>query len=376
MDGMTATKLKVKTTKPKTTTRLISLLRRHNMRFFNFRGLFVCALLLLPCAALRAQTKSASGYHVVKQFKLGGDGGWDYLTVDPKARRVYISRSTHVMVVDADTGAVVGDIPDTSGVHGIALVPDAGKGYTSNGRASTVTVFDLKTLKALKQIPVGKNPDAIIYDPASKRVFTMNGASNDATAIDAQTDTVAGTVALGGRPEFAVADEKGHVYANLEDKSSIVEFDSRKLAVETRWPLAPGEEPSGLAFDRKHRRLLSVCSNKLMVVVNADDGKEVTTLPIGSGVDAAAFDSDTGLAFSSNGDGTLTVVREDSPDKFSVVENVKTQRGARTLALDPKTHQIYLVTAEFGPPPAPTPERPRPRPSIIPGSFILLVVGR
>jgi YVTN family beta-propeller protein len=347
------------------------------MRLFNLRSLLVCALLLSSCAAaVSAQTKTPSGYHIVKQFKLGGDGGWDYLTVDPKARRLYVSRSTHVMVVDADTGAVVGDIPDTAGVHGIALVPDAGKGYTSNGRTSTVTVFDLKTLKALKQIPVGKNPDAIIYDPASKRVFTMNGASNDATAIDAQTDTVAGTIALGGRPEFAVADEKGHVYANLEDKSTIVEFDSRKLAVETRWPLAPGEEPSGLAFDRKHRRLLSVCANKLMVVVNADDGKEVMTLPIGGGVDAAAFDPDTGLAFSSNGDGTLTVVREDSPDKFSVVENIKTQRGARTLALDPKTHQIYLVTAEFGPPPAPTPERPRPRPSIVPGSFILLVVGR
>src|SRR5256885_2222419 len=189
------------------------------MKLFNRRGLLlVCLLLVFHSIALNAQTKSTSGYHVVKQVKLGGDGGWDYLTIDAKARRLYISRSTHVMVVDADTGAVVGDIPNTNGVHGIAIVSDLNKGFTSNGRDSTVTVFDLKTLKALKTIPVGKNPDAIIYDPASKRVFTMNGASNDTTAIDPQSETVVGTIALEGRPEFAVADEKGRVYVNLEDK--------------------------------------------------------------------------------------------------------------------------------------------------------------
>jgi YVTN family beta-propeller protein len=340
--------------------------------------LSVCLLVIFfQTTALDAQTKSAApGYHVVKQYKLGGEGGWDYLMLDPKARRLYVSHATHVMVVDADSGAVVGDIPDTAGVHGIALVQDLNKGYTSNGRSSTVTVFDLKTLKVLKQIPVGKNPDAIIYDPASKRVFTMNGASNDATAIDAQTDTVAGTLALDGRPEFAVSDEKGHVYVNLEDKSAVVEFDPRKLSVMARWPLAPGEEPSGLALDGKNRRLFAVCSNKMMVVLNADDGKVVANVPIGSGVDAAAFDPETGLAFSSNGEGTLTVVREDSRDKFTVVENAQTQRGARTMALDTKTHQVYLATAEFGPPPAPTPERPRPRPSILPGTFTILVLGR
>jgi YVTN family beta-propeller protein len=313
---------------------------------------------------------------LLKQYKLGGEGGWDYLTIDAAARRLYISHATHVLVVDADTGAIVGDIPDTPGVHGIAIVEDAGKGYVSNGRASTVTVFDLKTLKSLKQIPVGKNPDAIIYDAASKRVFTMNGASSDATAIDVKTDTVTGTLALGGRPEFAVTDEQGHIFVNLEDKSAVVEFNSRKLAVEAKWPIAPVEEPSGLAFDRKHHRLFAVGSNKMMAVVNADTGKVVTTLPIGSGVDAAAFDPETGLIFSSNGDGTLTIMHEDSPDKYSVVENIATQRGARTMTLDPKTHQVYLVTAEFGPTPAPTPERPRPRPSIVPGSFILLVIGK
>ena len=347
------------------------------MRLFIRRGVFVCLLLVCQCAATSAQTKSPSGYHVVKQVKLGGEGGWDALAFDAKGNRLFISRSTHVMVVDADTGAMVGDIPDTQGVHDIALVEDLDKGYTSNGRASTVTVFDLKTLKVLKQIPVGKNPDAIIYDPASKRVFTFNGASNDATAIDAKTDTVAGTIPLGGKPEFAVSDGKGRVYVNLEDKSTLVELDSRKLAVEASWPLAPGKEPSGLAIDRKHGRLFAACSNKLLVVVSADNGKVLTTLPTGSGTDGAEFDPGTDLAFSPNGgDATLTVIHEDSPDKFTVLENVPTQRGARTIALDPKKHRIFLITAEFGPPPAPTPERPRPRPSIVPGSFTLLVVGK
>ena len=346
------------------------------MKLFTWRGLFVCLLLASQCAAAGAKQKSPPGYHLIKEVRLGGEGGWDYLTFDAKGKRLFISRSTHVMVVDADTGAVVGDIPGTEGVHGIALVPDLGKGYTSNGRANTVTVFDLKTLKVLKQVPVGQNPDAIIYDPASKRVFTMNGRSNDTTAIDAATDTVAGTVALDGRPEFAVSDERGHVFVNLEDKSSVAEFDPRRLAVLARWPIAPGEEPSGLAIDRKHSRLFSTGANKTLVVLDALTGKVVSTLPIGGGVDAAGFDPETGLAFSSNGEGTLTVVREDSPDKFTVLENVATRRGARTMALDPKTHRVFLVTAEFGPPPAPTPERPRPRPSVVPGSFTLLILGR
>ena len=347
------------------------------MKLSNWRGLFVCVLVAFLSVAACAKQKSPSGYHLIKQVKLGGEGGWDYLTFDAKGNRLFISRSTHVMVLDADTFAVVGDIPDTQGVHGIALAEDVGKGYTSNGRANTVTVFDLKTLKVLKQIPVGQNPDAIMYDPASKRVFTMNGRSNDTTAIDAASDTVAGTVALGGRPEFAVSDERGHVFVNLEDKSMVAEFDSRKLGeVLARWPIAPAEEPSGLAIDRKHARLFSTGANKTLAVLDAEKGKVVATLPIGGGVDAAGFDADTGLAFTSNGEGTLTVVREDSPDKFTVLENVPTQRGARTMALDPKTHRVFLVTAEFGPPPAPTPERPRPRPSIVPGSFTLLVLGR
>ena len=334
---------------------------------------FVALLFILAGAAL---TAGPSGYHIAKTAKVGGDGGWDYLTVDSKARRVYISRGTHVMVVDADAATVVGDIPNTNGVHGIAIAGDMDKGFISDGRDGNVTIFDTKTLKVLGTAPAGKNPDAIIYDPASKRVFAFNGTSKDATAIDAKTGTVAGTIPLGGKPEFAAADEKGHVFVNIEDTSEIVQFDSNKLSVETRWKIAPGEEPSGLALDRKHRRLFSVCSNKLMVVVNADTGKVITTLPIGSGTDAAGFDPETGYAFSSNGEGTLTVVHEDSPDKFSVVENVPTQARARTMALDAKTHQVYLVTAEFGPAPAATAQTPRPRPPMIPGSFTMLILSR
>lgn len=342
------------------------------------RSTHLCILLLGLFLMFQVVVFSAgpSGYHVAKKTVLGGEGGWDYLTVDSKARRVYISRGSHVMVVDADTVAVVGDIPNTNGVHGIAIAPEMDKGFISDGRDGTVTIFDIKTLKVLGTAPAGKNPDAIIYDPASKRVFAFNGSSKDATAIDAKTGEVAGTISLGGKPEFAAADEKGHVFVNIEDKSEIVQFDSNKLAVENRWSIAPGEEPSGLAIDRKNRRLFAVCGNKLMAVVNADTGKVVTTLPIGAGTDAAGFDPETGFAFSSNGEGTLTVVHEDSPDKFTVVENVPTQARARTMALDTKTHQVFVVTAEFGPAPAATAQQPRPRPPMLPGTFTLITLSR
>ena len=343
------------------------------MRISLSSVLFVCVLVLLASLVLAA---GSSGYHVAKKTVLGGDGGWDYLTVDAKARRIYISRGTHVMVVDADSAAVVGDIPGTNGVHGIAIASDMDKGFISDGRDGNVTIFDTKTLKVLGTTPAGKNPDAIIYDQASKRVFAFNGSSKDATAIDAKTGTVAGTIPLGGKPEFAAADEKGHVFVNIEDTSEIVQFDSNKLTVENRWKIAPGEEPSGLAMDRKHRRLFSVCSNKLMVIVNADTGQVVTTLPICAGTDAAGFDPETGYAFSSNGEGTLTVVHEDSADKFSVVDTVPTQVRARTMALDTKTHQVFLVTAQFGAPPAATAQQPRPRAPMVPGSFTLLTMSR
>jgi YVTN family beta-propeller protein len=343
------------------------------MRASRSSILFAGILMLIASLVLLA---GPSGYHVAKKTVLGGDGSWDYLTIDSKTRRVYISRGTHVMVVDADSSAVVGDIPNTNGVHGIAIASDMDKGFVSDGRDNNVTIFDTKTLKVLGTTSTGKNPDAILYDPASKRVFTFNGGSNDSTAIDAKTGTVAGTVPLGGRPEFAVADEKGHVFVNIEDKSEIVQFDSNKLAVENRWKIAPGEEPSGLAIDRKHHRLFSVCSNKLMVVLNADNGSVVTTLSICASTDAAGYDPETGYAFSSNGEGTLTVVHEDSPDKFSVVDTVPTQARARTMALDAKTHQVFTVTAEFGKPPAPTAQTPRPPAPMVRGSFTLLVVSR
>lgn len=350
-------------------------MKLHSTRRLFIHSFICCGLLLSMSAVIPA--KPGPGYHLLKKFVLGGEGGWDLLAFDSAANRLYISRGTHVMVVDPDSGAVVGDIPNTPRVHGIAVAPEFGKGFTSNGGDGTVTIFDLKTLKTLGQAKAGKNPDAIIYDPASKRVFSFNAGSNDVTAIDAKTGTVAGTLALGGKPELAVADDHGKIFVNLEDKSAVVELDARKLAIDATWPLAPGEEPTGIALDRKHHRLFIACANKLMAVVNADNGKLVTTFPIGDGPDGAAFDSDRQLAFSPNGaDGTLTVAHEDSPDKISVLENIATQRGARTLELDEHGHRVFLVTAEFGPTPAPTAERPRPRPPMVPGSFTLLVFGK
>jgi YVTN family beta-propeller protein len=336
---------------------------------------FVAGLSLAGSNLARAE-RSQMCYRILKTVKLGGDGGWDCLTVDSQARRLYISRGTHVMVVNADSGEVIGDIPGTNGVHGIALVPALGKGFTSNGRDNTVGVFDLKTLHVSKQIAVGKNPDSIFYDPESRLIFSGNGGSRDITAIDPGSETVKGTIPLDGKPEFAVADE-GHVYVNLEDKSVIARIDSRKLVVDARWPLTPGEEPTGLAIDQKHHRLFAACANKLMAVVNTADGHVTASVPTGAGADGAEFDSSGQMAFSPNGaDGTLTIIHEETPDKFSVVQTLRTQKGARTVTLDPKTHKVFLITAEFGPPPAPTAERPHPRPSIVPGSFTLLIVGK
>ncbi|HLW83605.1 MAG TPA: YncE family protein [Candidatus Sulfotelmatobacter sp.] len=338
----------------------------------NFRlwiAVFIVTLAAVPLAA-------APGYHVVSTYKLGGDGGWDYLTADASARRLYISRGTHVMVVDADSGKSVGDIADTPGVHGIALAPELGRGFTSNGREGTVSIFDIKTLATSNKVKVGDNPDAILYDPATKRVFTFNGRSQDSTAIDAASGKVLGTIKLDGKPEFAASDAKGEIFVNIEDKSELVAIDPNKLEVKAKWPLAPCTEPSGLAIDRKNRRLFVGCDNKMMAVVDADSGKVLATPSIGDGVDATAFDDETGLAFASCGEGVLTVVKEESPDKFSVAENVPTQQGARTLALDAKTHNVFVVTAKFGPPPAATADNPRPRRSILPDSFVALVVGK
>lgn len=338
------------------------------------RAHFMAGILAITFLAAVA-VAAGPGYHVIKTYTLGGEGGWDYLTLDGASRHLYISRATHVIVIDADSGKAVGDIADTPGVHGIALDTGAGRGFVSNGREGTVSIVDLSTLKTLNKVKVGENPDAVLYDSASKRVFTFNGRSHDSSALDAVKGEVVGTIKLDGKPEFAVSDGKGGVFVNIEDKSELVSLDPDKLVVKARWPLAPCEEPSGLAMDRKNRRLFSGC-DKLMAIVDADSGKVISTLPICDGVDATAYDDETHLAFASCHDGKLTVIQEESPNKFSVAETVTTQEGARTMALDPKTHQVYTVTAKFGPRPAPTADNPHPRPTILPDSFVVLVVGR
>jgi YVTN family beta-propeller protein len=327
------------------------------------------AALLAGAAASADAPKPA--YKVLKKIEVGGEGGWDYLTMDPDARRLYIARADRVTVLDVDTGKVVGEVRGTPGVHGVALDVRRKRGYASNGGDSTVTVFDLGTLREVARVKVGTRPDAILYDPATDRVFTFNAGSKDATALEAKDGSVAGTVPLGGKPEFAVSDGKGSVYVNLEDKGEVVRFDAKGLEVKDRWPLAPGKEPTGLAMDRSKRRLFATCGNEKMVVLDADGGKVLGTAPIGKGTDAAAFDPEAGLAFSSNRDGTLTVVAEGPPGEFRQVANVATQAGARTMALDEKTHHLLLVTARFKPP-APG-ERRR---AVEPGTFVVLVVGR
>jgi DNA-binding beta-propeller fold protein YncE len=322
--------------------------------------------------AVLAVAATASGYHPLAKVTLGGEGFWDYLAMDAGARRLYITRWTHVMVVDADSYHVVGDIPGIEGVHGIAIAREFGRGFISEDEANRVTIFDLKTLQKLGSAKTGQNPDAVIYDPASKRVFAFSGHDGTATAIDAATGSGVGSIDLGGSPEFAVADRQGHIYNNLEDKNEVVEIDSKTLKILNRWPLAPGEGPSAIAMDLGHRRLFIGCHNRMMVVMDADTGKVVASPAIGEGVDAARFDAGNQLLFSSNGDGTLTVIHEDSPDKYSVIDNVQTERGARTMELDEKLHRIYTVTADLGP----QPKEPHQPPSMAPGTFRLLVLGQ
>ncbi len=335
------------------------------------RSISLCVAILALCAAPVAA--AAPNYHVVHRFVLGGEGGWDYLTYDPDGRRLFISRSTHVMVVDPMTGKVLGDIPNTPGVHGVALAPELGKGFTSNGGDGTVTVFDLHSLQTITTIhTAAQNPDGIVYDPANKRVLTFNGRSNDATVIDAQTNGVVATIPLAGRPEFPAADGKGMVYANIESTSEIVAIDTRKAAILARWPLGACQSPSGLSMDQTNRRLFTACQGQ-MGVVNADSGKVIATLPTGAGTDATRFDPQRRFAFASNGrDATLTVVQQLSPDSYAVVQNAKTELGARTMALDPQTGNIFLVTAQMQINPNAT--NPRQRYQAVPGTFALLVV--
>ena len=331
-------------------------------------------ILAIMCVTFSLSAQS-SGYRIANKFHIDGDDGWDALSADDATGRLYISHGTIVQVVDESNGTVLATITGLNGVHGIALATDLNKGFISSGRDSSVTVFDLKSFATTNKINVtGRNPDAILYDPYTHRVFTFNGGSSNATVIDATNDAVIGTIALDGKPEFPAADGKGKVYINIEDKSELSVINASSMTVESTWPLSPGEEPSGLALDAENHILFSACNNKTMVIINADNGKIITTLPIGERVDGADFDPATKRAFSSNGDGTLTVIQEESKDKFSVVENVETQKGARTIAIDKKTHHIFMPKADFDPPPPPTTDNPHPRPKLKPGTFIILDV--
>ena len=325
-----------------------------------------------------AQTKGpVASYEKVRKITIGGEGSWDFLEVDAANRKLYVARSTRVIVVDLDTEKVVGEIAETPGVHGIAFVPDLNRGFTSNGGDSTVTVFDLKTLKTLGKVKANGRPDIITYEPVTRRVLSFNHGTNDITAIDPAEMKVVGTLAAGGVPELAVSDEKGHVFVNLEDTSEILEFDAKTMKTIRKFSLSPGEEPTGLAFDAKQRKLFSTCANRKLTVSDADSGKVVQTLEIGPGPDGCIFDAERKLIFSSNGgDGTLTIIREKTPGQYEVAANIKTQVSAKTIAMDPKTHRLYLsaATIDEKAPMTKTKKGAGRRPFVA-GSFGVIVVG-
>ncbi|GAB3788680.1 hypothetical protein GCM10028818_55740 [Spirosoma horti] len=331
-------------------------------------ALWISVVCLSLTGSLFAQS---ANYQLVKKTIIGGEGGWDYLLADAEGSRLYISHGTQVDVLDLKSHEKLGVITPTPGVHGIAVVPGTSIGYTTNGRPNTATMFNAKTFKVIKEIPTGKKPDAIMYDAFSKRVFIFNKEGNSATVLDATTGNIAGTVELGGAPEAAVSDDHGLIFVNLEDKNEVAVFEAKSLAVKHRWKLGKGEEPTGLAFDKPHHRLFSTC-NKVMLVMDSQTGKVLAEVPTGSGTDGAVFDSSTGSAISSNGEGTLTIIKEVKPGQFDAVQTVTTQRGARTVTIDPTSHHIFVTTAEYGPAPAPTTEIPKPRPAVKPGTFMVL----
>ncbi len=323
-----------------------------------------------------AQSAENIKFSLVNRYNIGGEGGWDLLTLDAKRHRLFISRSSHVQVMDADSGKLIGDIAGTEGVHGIALADDLNVGFTSNGKSNSVSVFDLTTLKVIETIKIsGLNPDVILYEPVSKHIFTFNGRSANATVIDAISRKEINTINLPGKPELAVSNNAGNVFVNIEDKNEIVVIDSGSSKVLKSFPLGSGVEPTGLSIDKEHNRLFSVCANKKMVILDSETGRVVSEVAIGSAPDSAAFDSKLGIAFSSNGEGTLTLIKENDPEHFSVLQNVMTQKGARTMAYDLDNHRAYLVTASFGVTPPATKEQPKPKPAIVPNSFVVLVVS-
>jgi YVTN family beta-propeller protein len=329
----------------------------------------------MPVVSQASAQGTAGHYHITQRYTLGGDGGWDYVILDTTSNRLFIGRANRVMVVDENSGKLLGEVPGLVGAHGTAIDVAGGHGFASSGRDSSVVMFDLQTLNVLGRATAAEDADAIIYDPVSRFVYSFNGDANSASVLDPATGSRVANIPLGGKPEYGVSAGDGRLYANIEDKSEIVEIDPQARRVSRRWSLAPCESPSGLAIDRANHLLFSVCGNKRMAVSSITTGRVVTTVPIGAGVDATAFDPATGNAFASNGDGTLTVVHEDAPDRFRVVETVPTMTGARTMALDPRTHRVYVVSAQFGPAPAQaTANNPRRRPPIVPGTFTLLVL--
>ena len=341
------------------------------------------ALVGQPAAEQKPKASSPAKsvkFSVLRSLKAGGEGGWDYVALDSKGARIYVPRSTRVMVLDLD-GNVKGEIPNTPGVHGVAFARELDRGFTSNGRANTMTVFKLSTLEVVKEVKTtGENPDAILYDPATRQVFTFNGRGKNATVFNADTLEVTATIPMGGKPEFAACDGKGRVFVNVEDTHELLAIDAHARTVTSRWSLKPLEEPTGLALDAAHQVLFAVGGNKLMAVVDAENGRVLQTLPIGEGCDGAAFDPATGFVYASNGEGTLTVVRSDGPKHYAVAATLPTHKGARTLVVDEQTHLIYLPTADFGPAPeakAGQPVQPvqRSRPPMLPGTFQLVVVG-
>ncbi len=342
------------------------------------RRVAAASLAVAVSAPLAGTVAEGPQYAVVDHWQLGGAGGWDYLTVDAPRHRLFITRGDRVDVVDVVAGKLIGSITGASGAHGVALAADLNRGYVSNGRGNSVTEFDYDTLAVLRTVPLpGVNPDAILYEPVGKHLYTFNGRSKDVTVFDAATLTVAAKFAVPGKPEFAQTDGKGYVYLNIEtEPGQMVRIDATKLAVDATWPLPGCNSPSGLAIDRVHVRLFSVCDGKIMAVTDGATGKQVAQVAIGNGPDAAEFDAERGLVFSSNGaDGTLTIVRQESADRYRVAATLPTQKGARTMALDPSTHRVYLVTAEFGAAPAATAAEPRPRPPMVPDTFTVLVAA-
>ena len=351
------------------------------MKSYGF-GRLASGMLLLTLGTFSLSMAATNGYHLLKKYSFGAAEGstreyFDYIAVDSAARRVYLSHGTEIKVIDADSGALITNIAGLKQTHGVALASEFGKGFISDGAEGKAIIFDLQTLKVTGEAKADKDADSIIYDPFSKRVFVMNGDPHSSTVIDAKNGSVAGTIDLGGGPEFAVADGKGAVYVNLEDKNELVGIDSQSLKIKSRWPLAPAGTPTALAMDVQHHRLFSAGRNpQMLVVLDSDSGKVLQSFPISAGADAAAYEPETGLVFVSTRDGMVHVFHEDSPDKFSEAETIKTEFGAKTMGLDTKTHNLFLDTADFGPAPAPTADRPHPSRPPIQGTFHVLVYGR